>query len=214
MKELFKIFLIIASVFGSTFLVVKLSGILSVEDIQSWLIQTTEFSLLLTGAIITIILLADLFIAVPTLTVTILAGYFLGHFYGFIFALSGVSLAGIIGYILSRYYGNKLLKLIIKDQTKQEESMSIFKKHGFMMILLSRAMPIIPETTAVLSGISRMHFSKFISAWMISSIPYVFIATYAGSVSTLEDPKPAILAAIGITSFLWVAWYIFHKKIS
>jgi len=213
MKDLLKAFLIIASVFGLTFLLIKFSGLLSVEEITTYLDQSQDLSIIFIGSIITLILFADLFIAVPTLTVTILAGYFLGHFYGALFALLGVSLAGVIGYIISHYFGEKLLNLMIPNKLKQEESMKIFKKHGFVMILLSRAMPIVPETTAVLSGISKMPFLKFLSAWMISSIPYVLIATYAGSISSINDPKPAIFTAIAMSSFLWMGWYFFHKRV-
>jgi len=213
MKDLLKAFLIIASVFGLTFLLIKFSGLLSVEEITTYLDQSQDLSIIFIGSIITLILFADLFIAVPTLTVTILAGYFLGHFYGALFALLGVSLAGVIGYIISHYFGEKLLNLMIPNKLKQEESMKIFKKHGFVMILLSRAMPIVPETTAVLSGISKMPFLKFLSAWMISSIPYVLIATYAGSISSINDPKPAIFTAIAMSSFLWIGWYFFHKRV-
>ncbi len=211
MKSLLKVFLIIASLFATTFLMVKLTGILTVEQIESWLMQAKELSPLYVGSIVALLLFADLFIAVPTLTVTILSGYFLGHTYGAAAALTGVLLAGIGGYALSNYYGNAILGFLLRDESKRNEAISAFQEHGFAMILLSRAMPILPEASACLSGMTRMPFSKFLIAWLISSVPYILIATYAGSISSLDNPKPAIFTAIGITTFFWIAWFIYHR---
>jgi len=210
MKSLLKVFLIVASVFATTFLLIKFTGILTVEQIEGWLTQAKELSPLYVGVIVALLLFADLFIAIPTLTVTILAGYFLGHSYGAIAAFTGILFAGICGYGLSRYYGKAILGFLIKDKSKRNEAISAFQDHGFVMILLSRAMPILPEASACLSGMTRMPFSKFLFAWLISSVPYILIATYAGSISSLDNPKPAIFTAIGITSFFWVSWFIYH----
>lgn len=211
MKPLTKIFLIIAGCFAATFLLVRGTGILTVEQIESWLVKTQELSPIYVGILVALLLFADLFIAVPTLTVTLLSGYFLGHTYGAVSALSGVILAGVGGYTLSRYYGDTILGFLVKDEEKRNEAIMTFRKHGFMMILLSRAMPILPEVTACLSGMTRMSFSKFILAWLISSVPYIVIATYAGSISSIENPKPAIFTAIGLSLLLWGAWFLYHQ---
>jgi len=211
MKSLLKVFLIIASLFASTFLLIKLTGILTVEQIEGWLIQAKELSPLYVGGIVALLLFADLFIAVPTLTITILSGYFLGHIYGTIAALIGILLAGVCGYVLSHYYGNAILGFLLKNESKRNEAISAFQEHGIMMILLSRAMPILPEASACLSGMTRMPFHKFLIAWLVSSVPYILIATYAGSISSLDNPKPAVFTAIGITVFFWIAWFVYHR---
>ncbi len=211
MKPLIKVFLIIAAFFATTFLIIKFTGVLTVEQIEGWLMQAKALSPIYVGAVVALLLFADLFIAVPTLTVIILSGYFLGHPYGAFAALLGVILAGICGYTLSRYYGDAILGFLVKEQSKRDDAISTFKKHGVMMILLSRAMPILPEITACLSGMTRMNFSKFLLAWLISSVPYVLIASYAGSISSIENPKPAIFAAIGISALLWISWFVYHR---
>lgn len=211
MKPLIKVFLIIAACFAATFLLIKLTGILTVEQIEGWLIQARELSPIYVGTIVCLLLFVDMFIAVPTLTVIILSGYFLGHTYGAVSALSGVILAGVCGYTLSRYYGYAILRFVVKDEDKRNDAIMTFQKHGFIMILLSRAMPILPEVTVCLSGMTHMNFSKFLLAWLISSAPYILIATYAGSISSIENPKPAIFTAIGLSLLLWVFWFVYHR---
>lgn len=211
MKSLIRLFLIIATVFASTFLIIKVAGVMTVDQIEGWLLHAKSLSPVYVGSIVALLLFSDLLIAVPTLTVTILSGYFLGHFFGAIAALTGTILAGVTGYAISRYYGNELMAFLIKDENKQIEAISAFEKSGFVMILLSRSLPILPEATACLAGMTNMNFWKFLIAWSISTIPYVLIATYAGSISSISNPMPAILAIILISSFLWGFWFLYYR---
>lgn len=217
MNSLLKIFIIIASLFASTFIIMSFTNILMVDQIESWLIKAKELAPLYVGCIIILLLFSDLFIAMPTLTITLFSGYFLGHAYGAIAALIGIVLAGVCGYIISRYFGTRILGYLLKDDHKREDAIRAFQKHGVAMILLSRAMPILPEAASCLAGMTRMRFRTFLLAWLASSVPYIVIATYAGSISSVDNPKPAIITAIGLTTFFWIAWYLyrqFNKKVS
>jgi uncharacterized membrane protein YdjX (TVP38/TMEM64 family) len=214
MKSLLKIIFSIVIIFITIFLITKSLNILTVEQLEYWIEQVSELSIFYAASIVVFILFMDLFIAIPTLTVIILSGYLFGSVYGALVSLVGVSLAGTCGYALTRYYRNSILSFLVKDKNKRDEAINIFQKHGFTMILLSRAMPILPETSACLAGMTRMSFLKFITAWLISSVPYILIATYAGSISSFNNPKPAIFTAIGLTAFFWIAWYIYHRMIT
>lgn len=201
-----------ASFFALTFILVKMTGILSVEQIKIWLLLAKEFSPYYLGSIVILLLFSDLFIAIPTLTIITLSGYFLGFQYGAISSLIGLILAGITGYGLSNVFGENIFRFILKKEKARQEAKVTFRQHSFIMILLSRAMPIFPEVTACLAGMTKMKFSKFILAWLTSTIPYVLIISYAGSVSSIENPKPAIYTAIGISATLWTGWYLFNIK--
>ena len=203
-----------ATCFAITFIIVKFTGILTIDQIEIWLTHAQNNSILYVAVIICLLLFCDLFIAIPTLTVTIFSGYFLGHIMGAVVAFTGMFLAGICGYGLSRYYGEKLLTFLVKDQIKRSEAIKAFEQHGFVMILLSRALPILPEVSACLSGMTGMPIKKFIFAWLMSTLPYVLIATFVGSISSFDNPKPAIYGALGISLFLWTAWYCYHRKVN
>ena len=212
MKELLKIVLVMMVFFMSIFLLMKVFGLFSIDDIKSWLSEVSEINHYYLILLIASLLLIDLFIAIPTLAVTILAGYFLGFALGALSVFIGLMFSGLIGYVLSRRYGSKLLLKIYKDQTKLDEMQYIFNKHGSTVLIMCRAMPMLPEISCCLSGANRMPFLKFILFYILGTVPYLLIATYAGSQSTLENPKPAILAVIGIFITLWIAWFFFYKK--
>jgi len=213
MRALIKLILVLASVFATTFILAKLTGIVSVEKIEYWLTTAKNIDTFFLAAFIVALLFADLFIAVPTLTVMILSGYFMGPIYGAIASIIGVMLAGITGYLLSYFYGEKLEMLIIKDHQQRGALREQFNRYGVLMIIFSRAMPILPEITACLSGLTKMSFVKFLVAWTVSSVPYALIATYSGSISSLDNPKPAIIAAVALTAIVWSAWFVI-KQIS
>jgi len=155
------------------------------------------------------LLFADLFVAVPTLTIMLLAGFFLGPMVGAVSAIGGLSLAGFCGYFMSDRYGDKVLRKIVRDDKDRADAMESFQRHGTTTILLSRAVPILPEVSACMAGLTKMRLRRFAVAWLASTIPYAMIATYAGSMSSVSNPQPAIYTAIGLTVTLWLAWFIF-----
>lgn len=213
MKNLVKIGLILGLAFLSTFVVIKATGVLTVDDIRGWLEAAGSASPHLIGAIVTSILFADLFIAVPTLTTSIFSGYFLGFELGLFYVLLGYTLAGVTGYAISRLVGRRLLKVVTRDEAEIAEMADLFHRHGLVVLSMARAVPILAEVSACLAGATKMPVGRFLLGWAINSVPYAIIATYAGSLSSLNDPMPAIYAAFGLTATLWTAWYLFRRRL-
>lgn len=212
MKHLLKVIAIIGALFALTFLLLKSTGVLSVEQIKMWLLQAKEVSPKYVGIIVMLLLFSDLFVAIPTMTVITLSGYFIGFQYGAMASITGLSLAGISGYWLSHILGERVFDFILRKEKAKQEAKETFRMHGVVMILLSRAIPILPEVTACLAGMTQMKFLKFLLVWLLSTVPYVLILTYAGSVSSIENPKPAIYTAIIISATLWTGWFLFNRK--
>lgn len=212
MKQLITIALILAAIFASTFVVIKATGILTIDDVRTWLTMASEINPLYVALAVIILLFSDLFIAVPNLTICILSGYFLGWLGGGLASMTGMMLAGIVGYWICWAIGPKILIKIYKDENKLAEMQHIFSEHSASIILMCRALPILPEVVACLAGANKMSFFRFMVYYSISTIPYSFIAAYAGSKSSLANPTPAILAAIGISLTLWFSWFIFLRR--
>ena len=215
MKNLILTALGLALIFASTFVIIKMTGILSVDDIKNFLTEAHQSAPVYVAVTVIVLLAADLFIAVPTLTITILSGYFLGFPLGFLVGATGLLTAGTLGYGITYVYGPGILRRINKDETKQAEMEEIFSKYGVLVLLICRAVPILPEVSCCLAGATRMRFWKFFAAFLLGTIPYSMTAAYAGSKSSFDDPMPAILAATGLSVTLMAAWLILirrHKK--
>lgn len=211
MSALVKIMLLFGLIFASTFLLANMAGVLSLEQIHNLFITAHKSSPKWIAFILILLLFADLFIAIPTLSVILLGGFFLGPVTASLSAITGLLLAGVVGYTINRNYGDFLLKRLVKSEAQRSEAINAFSRHGYYIILLSRAIPILPEVSACLSGLTKIPFWKFITCWLISIVPYSVIASYAGSISTIKDPSPAIITAISFTTFFGLAWFLFKK---
>lgn len=213
MKDLLKAMFVLAALFASTFIVIKSTGLITLDDIQYWLEEAQKIHPAYLALVVVTLLFLDLFIAIPTMTVAILAGYFLGWPMGAAAAITGFFLAGSIGYALSRRYGWTLLHKIYKERDRLDEMHRIFSAYGPFMLIICRAMPILPEVSCCMAGATRMRFALFISMYALGTIPYALVVTYAGSISSVEQPAPAIITAILLSSGLWLMWYLLAKRI-
>lgn len=211
MKLLIKSVLILVAILTSTLLIIKFSGILTVEDIKEIFSNLKSQPSYILGALIVLLLFVDLFIAVPTMTIIILAGYFIGFELAVFYTFIGLLSASLTGYFLSRKYGNKVLDKLSSNEEQKLQMTQLFNKHGVLVLVLSRAVPMLPEISSCLAGTCKMSLKRFLFAWSLGTIPYLCVIAYAGSISNLDNPMPAIYAAIGITVVFWFLWLIFMK---
>ena len=211
MKTLLKTMAIIAIAFASTFVLGRMLGILTEENVRIWLETASTLSALTVASVVIALLFIDLFVAVPTLTIVILGGYFLGFETGLLAAMIGSALAAFGGYAICRKWGERALAKVVKDADERAEMREAFASHGPGMILLARAAPILPEVTACMAGMTRMSLARFALFWGIGTLPYMAIAAYAGSVSSLDDPMPAIYAALFLYGVMWTGWLAYRR---
>lgn len=212
MKSLVQVALVLAVILVFPLIIIGVTGVLTLDDIKSALAAAAQINPMLVAFVVIVLLLLDLFIPVPTLALGLLAGYFLGALYGGLSVAIGVMLAGLTGYTICWYYGPGLLLKIYKDPQKLREMGDIFSTRGTIVLIICRALPMLPEVSCCLAGANRMGFGKFLLCYAIGSVPYAFITAYAGSQSSLSDPRPAIFAGIAILLVLWLAWLIFLRS--
>jgi len=212
MKHLIKVMLILGAIFASAFVVGRLAGILTVDKVQRWLEVAQSADPKWVVGTVVLLLFLDLVVAVPTLAITILAGYFLGFPAGAATAVLGMTSAAFSGYWISRRWGQRGIALLVRDETDRQELVETFHKSGPAMIILSRAAPMVPEVTACMAGATRMHFVGYCLFFAISTLPYALIAAYAGSVSSLDSPQPAIYAVLSLYLVLWSGWFLFQRR--
>lgn len=211
MKLLIKTVLILFIIFTTMLLIFKFSGILSVEDIKQIFSNLKSQPSYILGSLIVILLFIDLFIAVPTMTIILLAGYFIGFELALFYTFIGLLSASLTGYFLSKKYGEKVLDRLSSNEQQKLEMKELFNKHGVLVLVLSRAVPMLPEVSSCLAGTCKMTLRRFLLAWSIGTVPYLTVITYAGSISNFDNPMPAITAAVAITLLFWILWLVFIK---
>jgi len=211
MKLFIKTVLILFVIFTTMLLIFKFSGILSFEDIKQIFSNLKSQPSYILGSLIVILLFIDLFIAIPTMTIILLAGYFIVFELALFYTFLGLLSASLTGYFLSRKYGEKVLDKLSSNEQQKLEMKELFNKHGVLVLVLSRAVPMLPEVSSCLAGTCKMTLKRFLLAWSIGTVPYLTVITYAGSISNFDNPMPAITAAVAITLLFWILWLVFIK---
>lgn len=212
MKDLLRIGLILGLAFASTFLIIRAFGLLPDEGVIDWLqdLRALHPGWLMAGVIA--LLLLDLFIAVPTMTTILIAGWLLGPFLGGLTAATGLMLMGGIGYTLGRRLGRPVLRRLFKDDTRLSGIEAAFARNDLLTLAVCQALPILPELSATLAGIARMNPLRFALGYGLGVIPFAFIVAAGGAASSPDDLRPAILTAIATTATLLLIWRFLSRR--
>lgn len=216
MKDLIRLAIILVVLFGFTFFLINLTGILTLEDIEAALTYVSQIHPVWVFLLVAGLLWVDLLLSIPTMAVSLLAGYFLGWALAVPAVCTGLMLAGGSGYWLGRRYGLRLLSRITPDPVRLEAMTAIFSRYGVITLIVCRALPMLPEISCCLAGATRLSLSRFLPAYLLGSVPYAIVVTYAGSISSLDNPWPALVMAGVLSLVLWgggalLLWYRRHR---
>lgn len=215
MRAIVRFVFILGAFFTATLLVFKAFDLLTVEDIKNWLTQAQTASHWVVGSVIIGLLLIDLFIAIPTLSLTILSGFFLGVELGVIYSTIGMIGTGSMGYFISKYKGESLLNRVAKNHLEVEEMKSLFNRFGPVALSFCRAAPMMPEITSCLAGVTNMSYPRFLFYYLLGTVPYAIIAVYSGSISTVDNPEPGLytfIAMFGVLTLFWGVFILVKRK--
>jgi uncharacterized membrane protein YdjX (TVP38/TMEM64 family) len=212
MRDLLGIGAILALAFASTFLLAQWSGILPENDLMAWLESLREVNpVWLIGAIL-LLLILDLFIAVPTMTTILLAGWLLGPWLGGATATVGLLLMGSTAYLIGRSAGRRVLQRLFRDDARLTEIERAFARNDLLTLAVCQALPILPELSATLAGIARTRPLRFLAGYALGVVPFSFIVASGGAASSPDDLRPAILTAIGTTVTLLLVWRLLLSR--
>jgi uncharacterized membrane protein YdjX (TVP38/TMEM64 family) len=212
MKDLLRTALVLALAFASTFVAMRATGILSEDQVREFLADAHRIDAVWLVALVIGLLWIDLLIAIPTMTTILLAGYFLGPVLGSAAAVAGLFAMGVSSHILGRTIGRPVLARLLRDEARLAAIEASFARNDVLALFVCQALPILPELACCLSGIARMHPMRFLSAYAVGVVPFAVIVAYAGSISTMANPGPAIYAAIGVSAGLLLAWRLLQRR--
>lgn len=148
-----------------------------------------------------VLLIFDILLPVPATGIMAALGAVYGPWTGGIVSAAGSVCAGLIGYLIAKFLGQKA-STRIASQEEVERFKLFFDRWGAYAVILSRIMPIIPEVTTILAGLSRMNFQRFFWALLAGSLPFSFLFSWVGSYSGFT-PGTGILLAVLVPAFLW-----------
>jgi uncharacterized membrane protein YdjX (TVP38/TMEM64 family) len=167
------------------------------------------------GSIVVVVLLvADLFLPIPATPLMSAAGYLYGPALGGLLSAGGSFLSGMLAYGLCRGFGRGAARRLAgEDELQRAEQ--FFARRGAWLVVLSRWLPLLPETIACLAGLTRMSIRRFVVALICGCVPMGFAYAAIGATGT-EHPALALSLSAIVPAVLWAVvqmrWHRDRRK--
>jgi uncharacterized membrane protein YdjX (TVP38/TMEM64 family) len=115
------------------------------------------------------VLATDVFLPVPSSLVSTFAGAKLGTVAGTLASWTGMSCGAIFGFALARAWGRPLAQRLSRpaDLDRMAEAS---QRYGPIILVVTRALPVLAEASVLLMGIHRLSWKKFLPAVLLSNL--------------------------------------------
>lgn len=146
------------------------------------------------------LLVADIFIPIPTTAIIAGLGIIYGPVVGAIIAIIGSVMAAMCGYAIGRWLGRPIAQRFLGDAMAGGER--IFAAYGGWIVAASRWLPVLPEVVSMVAGVSRFHFATFFFAALCGVIPFCIVFAIVGHLGA-EQPVWTMIASALVPLALW-----------
>lgn len=172
---------VICLVFLALFLLVEVLQPALMPDLAG-LMNTRSISVALTGIFLLVI---DALLPVPSSLVMIAHGALFGVFVGTILSLTGSLGAALLSFWLGRR-GQALLRRFVSPE-EQQRANQLLAEWGWLAIIMTRPIPLLAETTAVMAGASTMKWRTLLLASLAGSLPVALLYALTGATAMNFD---------------------------
>lgn len=140
------------------------------------------------------LLVADIFLPIPTTAIIAALGIYYGPLIGTLVALVGSVAAALAGYGIGRVFGRPAAQRFIGDAIETGERM--FSRYGGWIVAASRWMPVLPEVVSCVAGVSRMPLPLFLGAVICGAFPLCLTFAFIGHLGADEPGWTLIFSAL------------------
>jgi uncharacterized membrane protein YdjX (TVP38/TMEM64 family) len=167
----------LAAAFAAAFVLAEVADIPLLTDPSSYL----GGRLYAAAAIGVGLLAADVVLPVPSSVLMTVHGALFGVAVGAALSLVGSLGAAAIGYGIGRAGSPLLERIVIRDQRQNADR--IVQRWGGLAVALTRPVPIVAETVAVIAGTSSLGWGRLLGMAALGSLPpslfYAFLGAHA-----------------------------------
>ncbi len=160
------------------------------------------------GALGVGLLIADVFLPVPSSGVMIAHGALFGAFVGTILSLLGSLGAAAVGFAVGRSGGPLLTRLISPKEHARADH--LLERWGALAIVATRPLPVLAETVTILAGASPLGWTRALLAALAGSLPAALLYALAGA--AFAGMGSATLVFLGVGMMGGVFWLLGRKR--
>lgn len=150
------------------------------------------------------LLVADLFLPIPSTIVMSALGWLYGPLTGGLVASVGLFLSAQLAFHLSHRFGRRIA-VRLADEESLAAAALWFSKAGGACVAVSRCLPVLSEAIACLAGLSGFPQRDFLVASLLGTLPAGFAFAYIGQLGHEDSTTATALSAL-LPILLWVAY--------
>jgi uncharacterized membrane protein YdjX (TVP38/TMEM64 family) len=149
------------------------------------------------------LLVADVLLPVPSSLVMVAHGAIFGVVKGTLLSLVGSTGAAMFGFWLGRR-GGRLLERCVPTE-ERERANYLLDRWGTLAIIVTRPVPLLAETVAIMAGASRMGWGRTMVAAAAGSLPVALLYALTGaSIANFANTALMFVLVLLVAGFFWV----------
>ena len=185
--------------FLSLFFLVEALGIPLLVEPTPWLSQGGVLAATLGVGL----LIMDVLLPVPSSLVMVAHGALFGVLGGMLISLVGSMGASLFGFWLGRRGGRLLERLVPPEE--RERADYLLKRWGALAILVTRPVPLLAETVAIMAGTSSLGWGRMALAAFTGSLPPAFLYALTGaSVGQFQSTTLVFVLVLLLAGLFWM----------
>jgi uncharacterized membrane protein YdjX (TVP38/TMEM64 family) len=161
------------------------------------------------------LLVSDLLMPVPATAVISGLGFVYGVWLGGLIGMTGSFLSGLLAYEACRRGGIRAAEWLLGPDERKKAEQIFAGGTGGWLVALSRWLPILPEMTCCMAGLTRMPRRRFMLALASGCLPMALVFAAIGATGT-DSPGLALGLSALAPALLYGAavWWMRRKKSS
>jgi len=185
--------------FMISFFIVEALGVSLLSDPTSWM----KHGGVLAASLGVGLLIADVVLPVPSSLVMVAHGALFGVVGGTLLSLIGSVGAALFGFAIGRRGGKVLERLVTPtDRTRADHLLS---RWGALAIIVTRPIPLLAETVAIMAGASRMSWTNVILASLVGSLPPALLYALTGAaVANFQSTVLMFTVVVAVAGLFWL----------
>lgn len=156
-----------------------------------------------------LLLVTDLLLPVPATAVIGGLGYVYGGLAGGVLGAAGSFLSGMVAYEGCRRWGMRAADRVLGTEDRARAERIFAGGMGGWLVALSRWMPLLPEMTACMAGLTGMGRGRYYAALASGCVPMGLTFAFIGATG-VERPGLALGLSAALPAVLYgvAAWYV------
>ncbi len=150
------------------------------------------------------LLLFDVFIPVPSSVIMIANGALFGVALGTLLSLVGSTGAALVGYWTGRRGESVVARFIPAEE--RDQAARLLQRWGIFAIIITRPVPILAETLAIIAGVAGIGGRRVFLAALIGGIPAALLYAIAGA--TISGAGKGIYVFLLVVLLSGVVWLV------